>query len=132
MTFCARGRFCVVLFWLHEFEDALDSKQRFRTRRTAGHDLPQSLERSEHLLQREFVELDLRLPVHPPHVQVDCEAASRNALAHSVANTRLQTLKAWWHAQPYIEAAAVHRTQLPSASSSCPSPRPPGQNLSCF
>src|SRR5262249_47176077 len=45
--------------------------------------------------------------------QVDAQAATRDAPSHGLADTRLQAFEAGRQPQPHVEAASVHRAQLP-------------------
>ena len=76
----------------------------------------EAVERGQHLAQRRLVEPDLRLALAALDVEVDGEAAARDALGDRLADARLQRLVARRQAQAHVEAAAVDASAPPNAS----------------
>ena len=117
----ARLRLGLALLRLDHLEHALDAEQRLGAR-GRGLDLRlEAVERGQHLAQRGFVEPDARLAFAALDVQVDGEVAAHDALAHRLADARLQRLVARRQAQAHVEAASVDGAHLP-----VPAQRPHG------
>ncbi len=110
---CALPRLAFTFFGLHQLDEPFDVEQGFRCQRTNGNPRLQSLDRSEHLVQRLLVQAQFRLPLTTFDNQGDIDAAARYALVHSIPERRLKTFIARRNTCPNIEAAAVYRSDFP-------------------
>ncbi len=109
----ALGGLRLALLGLDQLEHAAHVEQGLGARRAHRRRSAERIDRRQHLPQGDLVEPDLGLAVRALDAQVHGQAAAADAARHCLADARLEPLEPRRQAQPDIEAAPVHRAQLP-------------------